>query len=47
MTSFADGINADRQGMDYRKSKQTVNSTSAIPIKLSRNGGYAAIITEM
>ena len=47
MTSFADGINADRQGMDYRKSIQKVNSTSAIPIKLSRNGGYAAIITEM
>ena len=47
MTSCADGINAGRQGMDYRKSIEKVNSTSAIPIKLSRNGGYAAIINEM
>ncbi|WP_316795374.1 glycoside hydrolase family 97 protein [Pedobacter agri] len=44
MTSFADGINANRQGMDYKKSKLKVNSNSTIPIKLSRNGGFAAVI---
>jgi alpha-glucosidase len=47
MTSFADGINANRQAMDYTKGTETVNSSSILPIKLSRNGGYAAILTEM
>ena len=47
MTSYADGINANRQAMDYKQSIQTVNSNSAIPVKLSRNGGFAAVITEM
>ncbi|WP_255352169.1 glycoside hydrolase family 97 protein [Pedobacter sp. BMA] len=46
MTSFEDGINADRQGMDYRKKSQEVNAHSTIPVKLSRNGGFAAVITE-
>ncbi|MEH3115730.1 glycoside hydrolase family 97 catalytic domain-containing protein, partial [Pedobacter terrae] len=47
LTSFSDGINASRQAMDYRKSSQTVKSGVAIPVKLSRNGGYAAVITEL
>jgi len=47
LTSFSDGINANRQAMDYKKSSQAVKSDSSIPVKLSRNGGYAAIITEM
>ena len=47
LMSFSDGINANRQAMDYKKSSQAVKSDSSIPVKLSRNGGYAAIITEM
>lgn len=44
MTSFEDGINAGRQAMDYRKKTTEVTSTTALPIKLVRNGGFAAII---
>lgn len=44
MTSFEDGINADRQAMDYRKKSATVNSKSKITIQLARNGGFAAVI---
>lgn len=44
MTSFEDGINADRQAMDYRKKTATVNSKSKITIQLARNGGFAAVI---
>lgn len=47
ITSFSDGINANRQAMDYKKHTQAVNSGSNIPVKLSKNGGYAAVITEM
>jgi len=47
ITSYADGINANRQAMDYKKVVQTVNSDSQIPVKLSKNGGYAAVLTEM
>ena len=47
ITSFSDGINAHRQGMDFRKSSQTVKSGTTIPVRLSRNGGYAAVITEI
>ncbi|RZJ75444.1 MAG: glycoside hydrolase family 97 protein [Flavobacterium sp.] len=47
MISFADGINANRQAMDYKKDLQEVNAGSIIPVKLSRNGGFAAVITEL
>jgi len=41
LTSFEDGINADRQAMDYKMKTQTVNSTTKITINLERNGGWA------
>lgn len=44
LTSFEDGINANRQAMDYRKKTSTVNCKSKIKIKLARNGGYVAVI---
>lgn len=44
MTSFEDGVNADRQAMDYRKIERKVNSTDSITIHLARNGGWAALI---
>jgi alpha-glucosidase len=47
ITSFSDGINANHQGMDYKKASQEVKSDSALPIRLSRNGGFAAVITEL
>lgn len=44
MTSFEDGINADRQAMDYRKKVSQVRRGDMIDIKMARNGGWAAII---
>lgn len=41
---FEDGINANRQAMDYRKKETTIKSDDSMQIKMSRNGGWAAII---
>jgi alpha-glucosidase len=46
MNSFSDGINADRQAMDYKTDITKVTAGAVIPVRLSRNGGYAAVITE-
>lgn len=47
MTCFSDGINASRQAMDFNKKTITVSSNADIPVKMSRNGGFAAIISEL
>lgn len=44
MTYFEDGINADRQAMDYRKKTVQVKSGDRFPVKMARNGGFAAVI---
>lgn len=44
MTSFADGINAGVQAMDYRCKKTDASVASTINIKMVRNGGFAAVI---
>ena len=44
MTAFEDGINADRQAMDYRKQEQSLKKGDRITIRLARNGGFAAVI---
>ena len=44
MLSFEDGINANRQAMDYRKKESTVNPAESIKIKMARSGGFAATI---
>lgn len=44
MTYFEDGINADRQAMDYRKKTVQVKSGDRFPVKMVRNGGFAAVI---
>lgn len=44
ITSFEDGINADRQAMDYRKQERTLKKGDRITICLARNGGFAAVI---
>lgn len=41
LTSFEDGINADRQAMDYKKKIMTITSETKLTIKLERNGGWA------
>ena len=44
MTSFVDGVNADRMAMDYRVENTTVKKGATITVKMARNGGFAAII---
>lgn len=44
MTSFEDGINANRQAMDYRKKECTLKKGDKITVCLARNGGFAAVI---
>jgi len=44
MTYFEDGINADRQAMDYRKKTIQVKSGDRFLVKMARNGGFAAVI---
>lgn len=44
MISFEDGINADRQAMDYRRKEREVSSSDKLDITLVRNGGWAAVL---
>jgi alpha-glucosidase len=44
ITSFEDGINADRQAMHYTKNTRQVRKDDKVKIKMMRNGGYAASI---
>lgn len=44
MTIVTDGVNADKQAMDYRMNKRDVNSSTVLDIKMVRNGGFTAII---
>jgi len=44
MTYFEDGINSDRQAMDYRRKTTQVKAGDKITIKMARNGGWAAKI---
>lgn len=40
-----DGINADRNGNDYKKVVQKVNKSSKLNVSLAPGGGWAAIVT--
>ncbi|MBE9661898.1 glycoside hydrolase family 97 protein [Mucilaginibacter myungsuensis] len=42
MNYFEDGINADRQAMDYRKKTIQVKAGDKFTVKMARNGGFAA-----
>ena len=44
MTYFEDGVNAHQQAMDYRRKENKVNSSTVLPVKLARNGGWTAVI---
>ncbi|WP_293743686.1 glycoside hydrolase family 97 protein [uncultured Pedobacter sp.] len=47
MTYFSDGINANRQAMDYVTQTIRIDSKSVMPVKLSRNGGFAAVLESL
>jgi alpha-glucosidase len=44
MTLYQDGLNADRNGNDFRVIKRTVTRADRIPLKLAPGGGAAAVI---
>lgn len=41
---FADGVNAERNAMDYTCSKQQVNKASVLSAAMASGGGYAVIL---
>lgn len=45
MTSFVDGVNANRMAMDYRKTQNTVTADGTLYISMARNGGFAAVLS--
>ena len=44
LEAYQDGINADRYGNDYKKTKTRVNRSSKLKISLAAGGGWAARI---
>ena len=44
MTAYQDGLNADRNGSDYKMTKSTVGRTTKLRISLAPGGGWAARI---
>jgi alpha-glucosidase len=44
MDAWVDGINADRNGMDYRKESRPVTAADKVELKLAPGGGFAARI---
>jgi len=44
MEAYQDGVNADRNGSDYRQVKTGVNKTTKLHLKLAPGGGWAARI---
>ena len=41
---FQDGINADRNGIDYKKVERTITKNDKIQVHLAAGGGWAARI---
>ncbi|EJX01083.1 alpha-glucosidase [gut metagenome] len=44
LTSFEDGINANRQAMDYIRREYSIKKGDRVTVKLARNGGFAMSI---
>ena len=40
LTSFEDGVNADRLARDYKKSVREVNASQKLTLKMAREGGW-------
>ncbi|WP_348822866.1 glycoside hydrolase family 97 protein [Flavobacterium aestuarii] len=45
MVSFADGINAGRQAMDYKRNERVVSQGQEIAVEMVKNGGWTAKIS--
>ncbi len=46
MRAFSDGINADKNGKDYKVQTQTVDGGTKLKVRLARGGGFAAEISK-
>jgi alpha-glucosidase len=44
LDAYQDGVNADRDAMDYKKTSRQVNRTTKLKIHLAPGGGWAARI---
>jgi alpha-glucosidase len=44
MDAYQDGVNADRNASDYKKSTQQVNRSTKLKLQLASGGGWAARI---
>jgi alpha-glucosidase len=44
MDAWSDGINADRNGMDFRKETRAVAASDKVTLTLAPGGGFAARI---
>jgi alpha-glucosidase len=44
MDGYQDGVNADRNASDYKKSTQQVNRSTKLKLQLASGGGWAARI---
>ncbi|MBS2210684.1 glycoside hydrolase family 97 protein [Carboxylicivirga mesophila] len=44
LEEYADGVNADRNGNDYKKTIRTISSDETIEVKMAPGGGWAAIL---
>jgi len=44
LEEFVDGINADRNGNDYKKSGRNISTDGAFKIKMTTGGGWVAIL---
>lgn len=42
LDAYADGVNADRHGQDYRREKKTVDRTQRLKVRMVPGGGFAA-----
>ena len=43
---YKDGINADRNAMDYKIDQKTMNSATPLNVQMSSGGGFSAIFTK-
>lgn len=46
MTSFVDGVNADRMAMDYRQEQSAVDKDTKLHIRMAPNGGFAGVMNQ-
>ena len=45
LTLFTDGVNANKNAIDYKKIAKTVTFTDKIKIKMMKNGGFAGVLS--